>query len=309
MKKLLAFLLVCAMLVLIASCEQTPSETTDSTPSETTTENFTTTETTTASETTTTDMPVIPEPYKPTGLPSDVFKTALTNPEYDFEHYIEYMEPFLDGMVTLGTVIVDEHLLKQEDENAVFAVYVVANDERNFSVRSIDLAVYFMQRGYETSERGQGVYVAMTKEEIQNFEGREDWAFLFIWRGEKDLHPTFTNDFESELLNNATEDQKLYVTVGSFYEFDTLVRRMALSIYYGDEVNINTFDKEIFTPANRALLEDCGLLEVAEEQEAKLNSQIFALWLTKAQIEVLLDSELIGEISVREEPLQAIPTA
>ena len=47
MKKVFAFLLACAMLVLIASCEQTPRETMDSTPSETTTENSTTTETTT----------------------------------------------------------------------------------------------------------------------------------------------------------------------------------------------------------------------------------------------------------------------
>ena len=59
------------MLVLIASCEQKPNETTDSTPSETTTENSTTTETTTSPETTTA-VPVIPEPYKPTGLPSDI---------------------------------------------------------------------------------------------------------------------------------------------------------------------------------------------------------------------------------------------
>ena len=295
MKKVFAFLLACAMLILIASCEQTPSETTDRTPSETTTE-----------------IPVIPEPYKPTGLPSDIFKTALTNPEYDFEHYIEYMEPFLDGKVTLGTVIVDEHLLKQEDEDAVFAVYVVAAEafrDGVSAIRSLDLAVYLMQCGYKTLERGQGVYVAMTKEEIENFEGRVDWAFLLIWRGEKDLHPTVTNDFESELLDNATEAQKLYVTVEAFYEFDTLIRGLALSEYYGDEVGITTFNEEIFTPANTALLAECELLEVAEEQEAKLNSQIFALWLTKAQIEALLDSDLLGAITVREKPLQAIPTA
>jgi hypothetical protein len=295
MKRLFAFLLACAMLILIASCEQTPSETTDRTPSETTTE-----------------IPVIPEPYKPTGLPSDIFKTALTNPEYDFEHYIEYMEPFSDGKVTLGTVIVDEHLLKQEDEDAVFAVYVVAAEafrDGVSAIRSLDLAVYLMQCGYKTLERGQGVYVAMTKEEIENFEGRVDWAFLLIWRGEKDLHPTGTNDFESELLDNATEDQKLYVTIEAFYEFDTLVRRLALCEYYGDEVDINTFNEEIFIPANTALLADCGLLEVAEEQEAKLNHQIFALWLTKAQIEALLDSDLLRNIEVKEKPSHPTPTA
>ena len=74
MKKVFAFLLACAMLVLIASCEQTPSETMDSTPSETTTENSTTTETTTSPETTTIlqESTTFSTPYVPRNLPSGI---------------------------------------------------------------------------------------------------------------------------------------------------------------------------------------------------------------------------------------------
>ncbi|MBQ9747206.1 MAG: hypothetical protein IJV98_00340 [Clostridia bacterium] len=316
MKKILALILSLAMLLPIAACEQTPSATTDPAWSETTTGSTTTTEKALSDETTNENTVTPPTPYQPPLFPSDIFKTAKYNPAHDIQYEEALRTQYKN--TTTPVILIDKSILEQ-DADALLAVRVEASKVvGHHKIEAGDLSAYFMRREYETWEirDGSATCVAMTKEEIENFKGPEDWILLFTWPPKEEILLENPRTIRyGKALEDIPEDQPIYVEIEAYNEFYSLNRVLALFAYYEIELppqtdyEIDVFDKistEVWQSVNLVLIEDCGLSQVVEEQHRDLSWYKIQLYLTREQLDALLASELWAYLYISNES-EAVP--
>ncbi len=310
MKKLLACLLACAMLVFIASCEQTPSETTDSTPIETTAEMVMTTETTTAPEATK-EPHVDPEPYKPSIVPSDVFTALPLNPEWDPEEWNSLNEKLDDA--DLGTVVISDSV-RAHEKGTLLPIAVRGDKKRSSGGRTAltekEISRFFMQSEIETLEVSGEVVVAMTLDDIENLEIPSDWALSFDWWSQL-RHDVCTMPaiYNQEELNEMEQGETRNVYIKAYLGYDPGKRREALMAYYQDDTDPVYWFEEMHRPANIAFLERYELTELAKDSEINLSGSGFSLKLTKEQIEAIIADGYFSLLSIEDpDGAIAVPT-
>ncbi len=312
MKKIIVLLLTFAMLVSLVSCEQSPSETTPSLQDTPTTEASSSSETTTPQETTTEQVVTPPAPYRPPIFPSELFDIAKDNPDYDPQYEEELKKQFYAS--ARGEITIDKNILAQDDDT-LLAVCVMTS----WGGSAAALGAYFMHREYETWDNGTAAYddscyVAMTKKEIENFKGPEDWSFLFVWHPKEyrvnQKANAIMKEFEKGVdFESIPEDQKLYVEIYPYCEFSIADRVETLCEYYEigyfpeeteEKMVIYQEIKSLCVIPNRAIIEDCGLSEIVAEQQVSLSLYGVRIYLTKAQIERVVASDLWNVIRIRE---------